>query len=224
MLIFGHSGYPLILFPTSMGRYFQSKDSKLVDSAAWFIEQGIIKVYCPDSLDFESWYNCSLKPSEKVEVHMLYEKMIKEDVVQRALEENGFSKVAMAGCCFGAYHAANFTFKNPSLVSFLITMGGEFDIKFFLDNYFDETCYLNSPQDFIADLQDPALKELGVVLGVGGNDYCKAQNMKMSQALNNKGIDHWLDVREGDDHNWEAWRKMFPSYLSKIPYPTPITI
>lgn len=224
MLIFGHSGYPLVIFPTSMGRYFQSKESRLVDSAAWFIEQGIIKVYCPDSFDYDNWYNSALKPSEKVKAHMVYEDMIREDVVQRALEETGFSKVAMAGCCFGAYHATNFTFRNPSLVSFLINMGGVYDIRLFLDSYFDETSYQNSPFDFIPGMQHPDLHELGIVLGVGENDFYKAQSIEMSQILKNKGIDHWLDIREGHHHDWNAWRQMFPSYLSKIPFPETMTI
>ena len=57
MLIFGHSGYPLVIFPTTMGRYFESKDFKLIESVRWFLEQGKVKIYCPDSIDRHSWYN-----------------------------------------------------------------------------------------------------------------------------------------------------------------------
>ena len=38
MLVFGHSGYPVILFPTSMGSFHENKDMGLIDSAKWFIE------------------------------------------------------------------------------------------------------------------------------------------------------------------------------------------
>ena len=34
MLVFGHAGYPVILFPTSMGSYQENKDQKLIESAA----------------------------------------------------------------------------------------------------------------------------------------------------------------------------------------------
>jgi len=34
MLVFGHAGYPVILFPTSLGRYYQNKDFGLVGSVA----------------------------------------------------------------------------------------------------------------------------------------------------------------------------------------------
>jgi esterase/lipase superfamily enzyme len=39
MLVFGNGGgRPLILFPTSFGRYYQNRDFGLVDSIAWFID------------------------------------------------------------------------------------------------------------------------------------------------------------------------------------------
>ena len=34
MLVFGHAGYPVVLFPTSLGRYYQNKDFGLVGSVA----------------------------------------------------------------------------------------------------------------------------------------------------------------------------------------------
>ncbi len=36
MLVFGHAGYPVILFPTSMGSYHENKDMGLIDSAKWY--------------------------------------------------------------------------------------------------------------------------------------------------------------------------------------------
>lgn len=33
MLVFGHSGYPIILFPTSMGSFHENKDMGLIESA-----------------------------------------------------------------------------------------------------------------------------------------------------------------------------------------------
>ena len=48
MLVFGHAGYPVVLFPTTMGRFYECKDFKLIESARWFLEQGLIQIYCPD--------------------------------------------------------------------------------------------------------------------------------------------------------------------------------
>ncbi|MEZ7500271.1 hypothetical protein QO200_16165 [Flavobacterium sp. Arc3] len=41
MLVFGHSGYPVILFPTSMGSYHENKDMGLIESAKWYMEARI---------------------------------------------------------------------------------------------------------------------------------------------------------------------------------------
>jgi esterase/lipase superfamily enzyme len=55
MLVFGHAGYPVILFPTSMGSYHENKDMGLIESAKWYVEQGLIQIFCPDSIDKDSF-------------------------------------------------------------------------------------------------------------------------------------------------------------------------
>jgi esterase/lipase superfamily enzyme len=45
MLVFGEKGYPIIVFPTSMGRYFQNKDFKLIESVEWYVDNGYVKIY-----------------------------------------------------------------------------------------------------------------------------------------------------------------------------------
>jgi len=55
MLVFGHAGVPVIIFPTSMGSYHQNKDFLLIDAVSWFVENGLVKIYCPDSVDKHSF-------------------------------------------------------------------------------------------------------------------------------------------------------------------------
>jgi len=54
MLVFGHAGTPVILFPTSQGKYYQNKDFKLIESVAGLLDSGRIKIYCPNSADADS--------------------------------------------------------------------------------------------------------------------------------------------------------------------------
>ncbi|MBS1501767.1 MAG: esterase, partial [Bacteroidetes bacterium] len=42
MLVFGDRGYPVILFPTSQGRYYQNKDEGLIESVRWFVDEGLV--------------------------------------------------------------------------------------------------------------------------------------------------------------------------------------
>ncbi len=220
MLVFGHSGYPVIAFPTSQARYYELKDFKLIESASQLIEEGKIKIYCPDGIDSQSWYNYSIHPADRVKTHMAYENLILNDVIEFAKHETEYNKVALAGCSLGAYHAANISFKHPDKVGYLICMGGCFDIKQFIEGYYDENCYFNNPPDYMPNLTDAwyldRINHIGIVLGTGEHDMCKDENENLSRILNEKGIAHWLDVRSGAGHDWNWWREMFPEYLSQI--------
>jgi len=215
MLIFGDAGYPVVIFPTSMGSYYQNKDFRLIESVQWFVENDLIKIYCPGSIDSESWYNRRCHPSERARNHNRYDAMIFNELVKRAQEETGHKKVAFAGCSFGGYHALNFGFRHPAVTGYIFSMGGAFDIKPQVDGYYDDDVYYNNPADFIPGLNDPAIWEIGIVLGTSDQDICLEQNRIMSEILNRKGISHWLDIRAGV-HDWPVWREMFPSYISGI--------
>ena len=216
LLTFGHSGYPVLLFPTSMGRYYESKDFKMIDSISWFIEEGKIKVYCVDSIDKLSWYNKHLHPADRVRNHILYDKLLLEEVSTMAREETGHSKLITAGCSFGGYHAANFAFRYPWLVSHMFSMSGAFDIKGQLDGFYNDDVYYNNPVDYLPSASNAELWHMRIVLGTAERDICKPYNEQLSAILNNKGINHWLDIRPNAAHDWPIWREMFPDYLGQL--------
>jgi len=220
MLVFGHAGYPVVLSPTSMGKYYQNKDFKLIESVAGLLDSGRAKIYCPDSVDADSWYNRSIHPADRVKTHMGYENVILHDVMTRACEETGRDRVATAGCSFGGYHAVNMALRHPDRVGYTFAMGAAMDIKPFLDGYYDDNCYYNNPPDFLPNLSDPwyldRIRQMGISLGTGEWDFCRDETVRLSNIMNSKGIDHWLDVRSGAGHDWPWWREMFPEYLSQI--------
>ena len=129
MLTFGEAGYPVIAFPTSLGRYYQLRDFKLTESVAHLVDAGRVKLYCPDGIDERSWYNKALAPTDRVRTHMAYESVILNDVVTRAQQETGHARVAVAGASFGAYHAMNFALRHPDRVGYCLCMGGSYDIR-----------------------------------------------------------------------------------------------
>lgn len=220
MLVFGHSGYPVIIFPTSKGRFYEAKDFGLIESIKHHIESGHVKVYCPDGIDGDSWYNYSIHPADRVKTHMAYERCIIHDVLGFAKYETGVDKVGVAGCSFGGYHALNFGLRNPDKVGYIFSMSGAFDIKQFIMGYYDENCYFNNPSDYLPNLNDKwfldQMKSMGIVLGTGEGDMCFQENVEMSKLLGHKHIDHWFDNRLGADHHWYWWKQMFPDYLSQI--------
>ena len=215
-LSFGTRGYPVVLFPTSRGRFHENKDFKLIESVEWFLHEGLVKIYCPDGIDDLSWYNKSIHPADRVRNHILYDQMLLHELVPLAQRETGVGRVAMAGCSFGGYHATNFAFRHPEVVKYVFNMGAAFDIKDQLDGYYDDNVYFNNPMDFIPAAQNHFFYDMFVVLGTGTYDMCWNANERMAEIFRHKGIKHWLDVRQGANHDWPVWREMFTHYLSLI--------
>ncbi len=216
MLVYGHQGYPVVIFPSSMGRFYESKDFGLTDTARWFVDRGFIQLYCVDSIDSYSWYNKSIHPAQRAKNHAWYDKMILEELVHRIRWNTGTGKVAVAGASFGGYHAVNFAFKHPEFVSHLFSMSGAFDIRSFTDGYYDDNVYFNNPVDFVHGLNHPDLWRMNIVLGTSEWDICLDANVKLADQLRNKNVNHWLDIRGWKEHDWPLWREMFPHYLSLV--------
>jgi esterase/lipase superfamily enzyme len=220
MMTYGHSGYPVILFSTSHGRFYEHKDFGLIDTVAGMLDEGIIKIYCPDSINQQSLYNKSIRPADRIKTQIAYENMIVNDVMKFAMEQTGFNRVALGGFSFGGYHALNMAFKHPHKTGYLFSMSGAFDIKDFLDGYYDDNCYFNNPPDYMPNLNDEsilnAIRQIGIVLGVAEIDGCKDENFRMGNILTSKSIEHWLDFRLGTEHDWPTWRDRFPQYISMI--------
>jgi esterase/lipase superfamily enzyme len=216
VLVFGEEGHPIVLFPTSMGRYFENRDFGLIESAKWFIEQGYVKIYCPDGIDRLSWYNKNVHPQNRVHNHICYDRMLANELIPEILKDCNVEKVATAGCSFGGYHATNFAFKHPNMVDYVFNMSAAFDIKDQLDGYYNDDVYFNNPVDFIPDSWNEHYRDLMVFLGSGEIDACLDANIKMANMLGAKGIKNYLDVRKGAKHDWPVWKEMFPHYISFI--------
>lgn len=220
MLTFGSSGLPVIIFPTSGGRYYEAKDRGLIKAFSDLINSGALMIFCPDSINSESWYNYSVHPAERVKRHIQYENAILDEVIEFAKHESGFKKVAVSGCSFGGYHAANIAFKHPDKIGYLFTLSGAYDIKRFIFGHYDDDCYFNNPPDYMPNLNDDwylsRIKQMHIVLGTGEHDFCLEENYRLSEILSSKKIKHQLDVRKNNGHDWKWWQVMFKEYLLKI--------
>jgi esterase/lipase superfamily enzyme len=214
-LVIGETGLPIIVFPTSMGKHNENRDFKLIEAAAWFIDNGFVKIYCPDGIDEISWYNSSVHPSVRAYNHVCYDRMLHEELVPEIKKDSGFSRIGVAGCSFGGYHAANYAFKHPEDVSHLFAMGAAFDIRKRVESYYDDNVYFNNPVDYLPNANNPCLWDMKIALGTAEGDFCKDATLDMSKVLSAKGIEHWLDIRPNGGHDWPIWREMFPAYLAQ---------
>lgn len=218
-LVFGHSGTPLLVFPTSMGRFYDYEDRGMIQAIASRFENGEIQAFCVDSIDMESWYNNRVEPGVRVLRHLDYEDYILREVIPFIFVRDPPCAPLVTGCSFGGYHSVNFALRHPDLVSGCVSMGGAFDICQFLHGYYDDNCYFNCPPHFLPNLNDSwyrgRLHELGkFVLATGEQDVCLNENLRLSQIMSQKGIPHYLDVwGDGTGHDWPWWHQMAVKFL-----------
>jgi len=217
-LVFGNAGKPLLVFPTSMGKFFEYEDRGMIGVLAPKIDRGELQVFCPDAVDTESWYNKGAHPGSRIWRHVQYEKYLMNEFIPFLKWKNWAPQMFVTGCSFGGYHALNFSMRHPELVSACVSMSGSFDIRNFLDGYYDDNVYFNNPIDYVANLSDnfylSRYRQMKIVLGTADWDMCLDANVRMAAVLHAKGIPHWLDIwGDNSKHDWPLWKRMAGKYF-----------
>ena len=217
LLLFGHAGTPLIVFPSSMGSFHEYEDRGMVGAVADKLRHGGLQLFCVSSIDRDSWYNRGVHPRRRVDRVLAYEQYLLRDVVPLVRQRNPQSRPGVTGCSFGGYHALTFALRHPDVVGSCISMSGAYDIHSFLDGYYDQDCYFLCPPDFLPGLNDPwyfdRYRGNKWILATGEHDICLRDNERMSDLLTSKHIAHSLHVWGGMWHDWPWWQKMAQAYL-----------
>lgn len=217
MLLFGHAGAPVIVFPTSQGRYYEFEDRGMVDVLRGHLEQGWIQLICIDSVDAESWYCSWAHPSGRVHRHTQYQQYILNEIVPAINQLNGNQFWMTTGASFGAYHAVNFALRYPGLIRRTIGMSGLYDLRSFMDGHYDDNFYFQNPVDYTRNLHDPhqihLLKQVDIILATGAEDSNRWSNEELSGNLWRAGVGNALRVWDGWSHDWPYWHKMILHYI-----------
>jgi esterase/lipase superfamily enzyme len=218
LLVFGHAGMPVLVFPTSGGRFFEFEDRGMVAALAARIDAGQMQLFCVDSVDRESWYNRQIAPSRRVARHMQYEAYLLNEVVPLIRQKNADSRLVALGCSFGGYHAVNIALRHPDLFSGFFSMSGVFDLTAFLQGYRDRNCYSHLPMHYLPRLGDPwfldRFRANNYVLATGWDDQCLAQNQQLDRILSEKEIPHQFHVWDAaNSHDWPTWQRMVQQHL-----------
>jgi esterase/lipase superfamily enzyme len=218
LLVFGHAGRPVIVFPTSMGTFFEYEDRGMVGALADKLEHGALQLVCVSTVDSETFYANDRHPRSRLDRYLAYERYLIEDVLPFVSHVGHSPTAGVTGCSFGAYHAFTMALRHPDVFTTCITMGGAFNIDRFLDGYYDLDSYLLSPPHFLPRLQDDwflqRYRRNKWVLVTGEHDICRADTEQAAGLLAAKGVPHSLHVWEhGSEHDWPEWRKMAAAYV-----------
>ena len=128
VLRFGSGGLPLLVFPTSMGRFYQWEDFGLVGALQDKIDAGHVQLWCVDSVDGESWYANGRSSEERVARHLQYERYLLDELMPRIPW-----RPVTAGTSFGAFHAVLLALRHPTRVNGFVGLSGAYDTNRWLD-------------------------------------------------------------------------------------------
>lgn len=215
-LVFGYDGTPVLVFPTTMGRFYQYEDFGMVAALQAKLEAGSLQLFCPDSVDAESWYNKAVPPRQRVLRHLDYERYIINEYLAFVRQRNP-RPLIVTGTSFGAFHAVNIALRHPARFAKVVALSGRYDIKHFMDGYYDDYVYFNCPVDFLPGLTDAAyldpLRRMEIHLVVGEHDIALASTRAVAEMLHAKGLNGDLAIWWGYSHDWPLWREAIPHYL-----------
>ena len=217
LLVFGHAGARVLVFPSSMGRFFEWEDQGMIAALGDQIERGWLQLYCVDSVDSESWYAKYKHPADRAFWHSRYDAYIRDEVLPLTQSRNPDPYLITTGASFGAYHALTFALRYPHLVSRAIGLSGVYDIREVTDGYTDQHVYPYNPAEFILGETDPervaAMHRLNIVLAIGQDDSLRGNSEYFSGRLWSKGIGNALRIWDGWAHDWPYWRQMIRTYI-----------
>jgi esterase/lipase superfamily enzyme len=211
LLWYGNWGRPLLAFATSLGGCNQNEDGGLLRGLEDKIDRGEIQVCCPQSVDEESWYNKGAHPAWRARRHDQFDRYLADELVPFIRHKSERDDVVTYGASFGAYHAVNFGFRHPDLVSRVVAFSGMFDVHQFLDGYWDETCYFHCPTAYIANYSGEwvdRVKQMGIVVATGEHDHLVNNTREFAALLQAKGIPVHSEIWQGVfGHDWPFWRE-----------------
>ena len=218
LLIFGHAGARVLVFPTSQGRYYEWQDRGMFELMRGPIERGELQFIAVDSVDAESWYCGWAHPSGRAQRHMQYDQYLLNEVLPFSEARNPNPFLITLGASFGGYHAMNFGLRHPHKVSRILAFSGLYDIRRFVGDYYDQNVYFNNPVDYIPNEHDPArleqLRRLDIIMAAGREDRLMESAQRLTGALWAKGIGNALREWDGWAHDWPFWEKMLTLYIS----------
>lgn len=225
LLVFGHEGEIVLVFPTRAGRFYDYEDWCLIQPWTEAITAGKFQLCCVDSVDGEGLYRQDIPPSDRIRRHQEYEDYILHEVLPFLATCNAGSRITLHGCSMGAYHAVNLALRHPQHFQRVVALSGRYDLTIstanfrdLFDGHYDEAIYFHTPSHFLPNLEDEPLlqqiRALDIVLAIGEQDQFLENNCRFSASLWDKGIWHALDIWAGEAHKPRHWREMITRYFA----------
>jgi esterase/lipase superfamily enzyme len=225
-LVFGHTGIPILVFPTQNGRCTDFNDFHMPEAVGDYIRDGRIQLFCVDSLDEQTWSDAQGDKGHRSWMQEQWFKHCTLEFVPHMREINGTGSLPLTtGCSMGATHALNTFLRRPDLFGGVIALSGAYDARYFFGEYMDSYLYQNSIVDYMAQLPEdhPYIslynsRNIIVCTGQGAwEDEMVRTTSMIRDIFVRKGIQSWVDFWGYDvNHDWPWWQKQLPYFLHSI--------
>lgn len=217
-LVYGHAGAPVLVFPTSKGRFYQWEDFHMIEALREPLERGWLQLFCVDSIDELSWYNFDDHQRVQLDWHLVYEQYLIAEFLPGLRRWNSTPFLIMAGASFGGFHAVNFALRYPNLVQRVVALSGDYRSQKYVEGYFDDDVLANSPLDYLPTLSpeklNPEIRQVEFRLASGRWDFCLEPTQSLAQEFSRLGIPHQCHVWDDPGiHDWPLWQRQAQHYL-----------
>lgn len=226
LLVFGHSGARVVVFPTSCGRFFDWENREMISALSEHIEKGWIQLFCVDSVDAESWWNFDAHPRDRAIRHLAYQQYIIDEVLPFTESKNDNPYVVALGASMGGYHSVSIALRFPDRFDRVVAMSGPYDfaqmsgpypVFNWVFDYYDENVHQCNPVPLLQSISNEghleAIKNLDIIFPIGQTDPLYGSNRMLSDAMWSKDIWHAFRTWDGFAHDWPVWRDMVQHYI-----------
>ena len=217
LLVFGDRGTPVVVFPTSMGRFFQWEDFGMIAHLGRRIDEGLLQLWCADSVDGESFYNKGIDGQARARRHLDYDRYLTDELLPAVRHENASAPVELLGASFGAFHAATLATRHPGIAARVIGLSGAYDAARWLDGRRDGDAYFVNPLAFLPGLTDEQLlrplRGTEFCVATGTDDPNVESSRRLVGVLQEKGVPATLHLWDGWAHDWPFWKEMVDTFV-----------
>ncbi|MEW4368758.1 esterase family protein [Paenibacillus kandeliae] len=228
--VYGDRGKPMLVFPTSLGRFYQYEDSGMIDELAPWIDAGKLQVWACDSIDEETFFSSHWNVEDRMNRHEQYNAYIVHELIPHILWESQHNnhgheqKILISGCSMGAYYSGNFFFRHPHFFDTLLAFSGVYSVQHFFGDHRLGAAYYNSPLDYLPGLHEEHLlnqyRSSRIILCCGQGaweDEMRYETGRMQHILEQKQIPARVEFWGHDvDHDWYWWRQQLRYYMSSL--------
>jgi len=228
VLVFGHWGRPVLVFPAQEGSRYEWEDRGMLDAVAWLVDAGRVKLYCVDSWDSGSWHDGRLPLEERARRHRGFEERLLGHVVPLIHADcGGFQEIVTTGVSFGAYHAANLALRRADLFPLALCLSGSYDPSHWQGwGHRGDAVYFHNPMDYVEHLGGEHLdwlrSRVSLLLVCGQGQWedttgALASTTSFGALLVAKGIPCEVDLWGHDvPHDWPSWRAQIAHHLPRF--------